>query len=83
MFTNTKLFSPVIIDGITNAHPLSAEYYKWWQEERKRCIEGYSVAGTKITGTHYMYLNWWKIRGVNKKTKRKELITPRFTDLDY
>ena len=83
MFTNTKYFSPVINEGITTANPLSAEYYKWWHEEKRRCIEGYSVGGVKITGTHYKYLNWWKIRGVNRKTGRKELISPRFIDLDH
>ena len=83
MFTNTKYFSPVINEGITRSNPLSAEYRQWWQEERKRCLEGYSSGGVRITGTHYMYLNWWKIRGTNLKTGRKELIAPRFLDMDY
>lgn len=83
MFVNTKYFSPVINNGITKAHPLSAEYRLWWKEEIDRCRNGYSVGGIAITGWHYHYLNWWKIRGLNKKSGRKEKITPRFTDLDF
>lgn len=82
-FVNTKYFSPVLMDGITKAHPLSAEYRLWWKTEIDRCKNGYSVAGVQITGRHYFYLNWWKIRGLNKTTGRKELIVPRFTDLDH
>ena len=82
-FVNTKYFSPVLLDGITKAHPLSAEYRLWWTEEIERCRKGYTVGGVNITGNHYFYLNWWKIRGLNRATGRKELIVPRFTDLDY
>ena len=74
MFVNTKLFSPVIIDGLCRAHPKSLEYRDWWAQERERCINGYSVGGVKITGDHYWYLNFWKIRGVDEHTKRKDLI---------
>lgn len=83
MFANTKLFSPIANEGITNAHPLSAEYRAWWKEERRRCLEGYEVAGTRITGDHYWYLNYWKIRGRDPVTKRKTLIYPRFLDMDH
>ena len=62
---------------------MSAEYRLWWMQEIERCKNGYSVGGVKITGEQYFYLNWWKIRGLNKATGRKELIVPRFTDLDY
>lgn len=82
-FVNTQYFSPVVTDGICKAHPLSAEYNLWIKEERRRCRDGYTVAGVYITGSHYFYLNWWKIRGYNSTTGRKEQITPRFTDLDF
>ena len=83
MFINTKQFSPVIIDGITGAHPKSLEYREWWFEQKRRCLEGYSVGDIKITGDHYWYLNFWKIKGVNQATGRKDLIAPRFIDMDY
>ncbi len=83
MFVNTKYFSPVINEGLTLAHPKSYEFREWWEEEHRRCIEGYEVGGTRITGDHYWYLNFWKIRGTNPKTGRKDLISPRFLDMDY
>lgn len=82
MFVNTELFSPVIKDGLCKAHPKSMEYKDWWKEQHKRCIDGYSVAGTRITGDYYWYLNFWKIRGTDKATGRKTLISPRFVDMD-
>ena len=53
MLVNTKMFSPVITDGITSAHPLSFEYKSWWKQQRKRCLEGYSIGGVRITGDYY------------------------------
>jgi hypothetical protein len=83
MFKDTLDLSPVILNGRTSAHPLSLEYRYWWLEERRRCIEGYTVNGVTITGDHYWYLNWWKMRGTDQKTGRKTLISPRFIDIDY
>lgn len=83
MLVNTEYFSPVIKDGITRAHPRSYEYREWWEEQKKRCIDGYTVAGVRITGDHYWYLNFWKIRGVDIVTNRKTIISPRFLDMDY
>lgn len=34
---------------------------EYWQEQTKRALEGYSVGGIKITGDHYMYLNFCPI----------------------
>tara|TARA_R100001594_G_scaffold36459_1_gene66208 strand:+ start:4170 stop:6038 length:1869 start_codon:yes stop_codon:yes gene_type:complete len=82
MYVNTELFSPVIMDGLTKAHPASFEYKEWWEEQKRRCLEGYSVGGVKITGDFYWYLNFWKIRGTDRKTGRKTLISPRFVDMD-
>ena len=82
MYVNTKLFSPVIIDGYTRANPLSYEYREWWHEQKRRCLEGYTVGGIYIPGDYYWYLNFWKIRGKDPKTGRKTLIAPRFVDMD-
>ena len=83
MFINTEYFSPVIKSGITRAHPRSFEYKQWWEEQRDRCINGYSVGGTRISGEYYFYLNFWKIRGEVGNTGRKDLISPRFLDMDF
>lgn len=83
MFVNTELFSPVVKEGITRAHPMSYEYREWWVEQKRRCMEGYTVGGVYIPGDFYWYLNFWKIRGTDKKTGRKTLISPRFYDMDH
>lgn len=83
MFVNTQLFSPVIMDGLCQAHPKSYEYRQWWTEQKRRCIEGYSVGDVRITGDYYWYLNFWKIKGRDTKSQRKTLIAPRFLDIDY
>lgn len=54
-------------------------YLKWWYEQRKRCIEGYSVGGVDIDGDLYWYLNFWRIK---TKKRGKGMIPPRFLDLD-
>jgi len=82
MFVNTKQFSPVVNDGLTNANPLSYEYREWWVEQKRRCLEGWTCGGVYIPGDYYWYLNFWKIRGKDKKTGRKTLIAPRFLDMD-
>ena len=38
------------------------EFKEYWDEEERRCKEGYSVAGVTITGDHYDYLNYSRIR---------------------
>jgi len=82
MYINTELFSPVVRDGLCKAHPASYEYRDWWDDQRRKCLEGYSVGSVKITGDFYWYLNFWKIRGEDKVTGRKTLISPRFIDMD-
>lgn len=83
MFVNTRAFSPVAIEGITQATVSSYEWHDWWREQNNRCLYGYEVAGVKITGIHYFYLNFWKIRAKVIGTSRKQLIHPRFLDIDF
>ena len=87
-FTNTRLLSPVAIQGVTQAPIGSYEYIDWWNTQRKYCLEGYSAAGTSITGLHYYYLNFWSIRKKISKnqvggTSRKSLAPPDFIDIDH
>lgn len=86
-FKDVHLFSPIIHHGMSKDHPHSLAYKRWWEEQRHRCIHGYKIKiGGKyvqITGRHYFYLNFWKIRGYDPKSNRKTLIAPRFTELDY
>ena len=52
-------------------------YKEWWYEQRRRCIEGYTVGGVYITGEYYFYLNFWRIRG---KKRGAGFISPKFFD---
>lgn len=67
----------------------------WWYEQRNRLINGYTVDGVTITGEHYGYLNFCKIKLTDDKDKHKvkklfyrkpvtkELKFPDFWDGDY
>lgn len=84
MFVNTRLLSPVVYNGATTAPKDSFEYNRWWDEEKDRCLNGFSQGGTAITGAHYFYLNHWTIRAVSgQKGARRGLMSPRFTDIDH
>jgi hypothetical protein len=75
----------------------SREWHAYWDEQERRCINGYTVGGVKITGDHYGYLNFSEIkltpsdkdiRAVTteiKKSKsaRKIKTFPSFLDGDY
>lgn len=72
----------------------SPDWLKYWTEQRRRCLNGYSVGGVRITGDHYFYLNFCPIMKTeeddnglikNKRAKKgkKELDFPDFWDGDY
>ena len=64
----------------------SPAWFEYWQEQRKRCINGYSVGGVKITGEHYFYLNFTPIQKVdNIDGNRADKVEgfPDFWDGDY
>ncbi|HPQ78882.1 MAG TPA: hypothetical protein PLG47_00295 [Candidatus Dojkabacteria bacterium] len=66
----------------------SPAWYEFWKEERRRCLKGYEVAGHKITGNYYFYLNYCPIQKVdilNATGRRADKIKgfPDFWDGDY
>jgi hypothetical protein len=75
-----------------DAPPGTYDHKQFWDEEIKRCLEGYSVGGTHITGYHYFYLNYcpilrtvvdsYEITG-QQSSGKKELAFPAFWDGDY
>lgn len=78
-------------DGMFNSY----QYHEFWNQERERCLNGYSVGGMKITGYHYWYLNHWPIvmtrkieedlyGEVTKKKRAKRVVDfADFWDVDY
>jgi hypothetical protein len=71
---NTRYFSEAAIEwkkngGIyTRAPHGSRDYYQYWEEQTRRCLYGYKVGDTWITGRHYGYLNFFPISRVPEKT---------------
>jgi hypothetical protein len=66
------------------------DYYDFWDEEKRRCLEGYITPNDiQITGYHYFYLNYFRIdRSVTvikngRESKKREFLQPRFYDGDY
>jgi hypothetical protein len=41
--------------------PGSKAWAAFWDEEKRRCLEGYQVGEVRITGYHYFYLNYYPI----------------------
>lgn len=69
----------------TNAPIGTQDYLDYWSEQHDRCVNGYSVGGSKITGHHYFYLNFSRIKietKVGNRTK-KETNFPLFWNGDY
>ena len=91
-FVNTREFSAeakrFLKHGYyTNAPVGSYEYREYWTEQRKRCVDGYTIGGVWIPGRYYDYLNFTQIeaRVKNEKTgrERRILTFPSFLDIDY
>lgn len=63
------------------------QWFEFWKEERRRCLEGYCVNGECITGDHYFYLNYapiQKVEDMTAKIKSKKITGfPDFWDGDY
>lgn len=70
-----------------NAPTGTPDWFSYWEEQLRRCKEGYEVDGEKITGHHYMYLNFTQIQIVEQikgsKASKKITQNPDFWDGDY
>lgn len=58
----------------------SPDWSRYWQEQRRRCVNGYSVGGVKITGDHYFYLNFCPIKKTEDTTVKKSRKVTDFGD---
>jgi hypothetical protein len=97
LFINTQYFKEeanrFLSEGqYCSAPPGTSAYFDYWNEQIRRCIEGYSVGGVRITGDHYFYLNFYQIKltkednqteRVSKTSKQKQISFPDFWDVDY
>lgn len=91
VWINTGVFREAGIHFTKHGHYCSdpwgsPDWFAFWQEERRRCREGYTVGGVKITGHHYFYLNYTQIKVVEQtgSTAAKKITKfPDFWDGDY
>jgi hypothetical protein len=74
----------------TDAPAGTKDYEDYWEEQDRRCIEGYSVGGVRIPGRYYFMLNFGmiKARPIDPKTgieysDRKIWTFPKFLDHQY
>jgi len=96
MLTNTQYFREPAIHFekhgyYTNAPAGTKEWEDYWDMQRERSLNGYSVAGMQITGYHYWYLNFGRIKRISDAALRGEKVDvtgknfgpPAFYDGDY
>lgn len=46
-------------------------YIDYWKEQKRRCVEGYTVGNYRITGDHYFFLNFYRMQTVNTKSAKQ------------
>ncbi len=95
MFTKTDEFRKAALEYMdsglyTRALPGTKDYYEYWDNQRHRCIYGYTVGDITITGNHYFYLNFCPIdRSVEEVLPdgtilaKRERTFPAFYDGDF
>ena len=72
------------MEEIPTLHPKMPEYEIFWQQEKRRCIEGHWVAGKWMPGPLYFYVNYWHILlNKSKHSKVKALGKPWLRDLEW
>lgn len=72
------------LEKVPKLNPLGLEYKRYWQEQKKRCIEGYWCGDRFMPGLIYFYINFWMIE-LNKtaKSKQKTIAKPFLRDLEW
>jgi len=100
IFINTQCFREEATAFAKNGYytPEPTESLGWieyWEEQERRCVNGYSVGGVHITGHHYHYLNFNQIQlttgkgqglteqVVKRRKAQKKSLFPDFWDGDY
>ena len=47
----------------------SKPYRDFWNEQYKRCVDGYTVGKYRITGDHYFFLNFYRMKTIDGEKK--------------
>ena len=58
-------------NGEYTAYPQkSKQYNEYWREQRRRCVEGYTVGKYRVTGDHYFFLNFYTMNTVDEESAK-------------
>ena len=81
---NSDRYRPLVIDEPPKFKPGTISYDDYWDEQDKRCIEGFKPSPymPKISGEHYFYLNMNKIELLKPNATRKTTESPFYRELD-
>lgn len=63
---------------VPHFHPESLDYEQWWEDQTKRCEEGWTDGGYTVPGAYYYHLNFKKINMIDIKTERTLIEHPYF-----
>lgn len=70
--------------GVYSGHPIGTPgYMDFWNEEKRRCIEGYESHGYRITGDNYFFLNYFNLKGSDEDTINQQFGFPKFFVFQY
>jgi hypothetical protein len=77
-----------VVYGVPDMDENSLEYDDFWDEQDRRCMEGYApivdgIEYPRITGAHYFYLNMFKILLLPEGKRKKVLDYPFYRVLDH
>lgn len=78
------VFNKKIIKLSETLKPGTLDYDDFWDEMDYYCYHGYQPEGMpRITGRHFYYLNFTKIKLLPKGKRNKILASPNYRDLDH
>lgn len=61
----------------------SRKYKEYWDEQKRRCIEGYEINGYRITGDNYFFLNFYNLKTSSVETINQSYGFPEFLVFQY
>ena len=61
----------------------SRTHREWWLERIRRCNEGYTVNGYRITGDNYFFINFYNLKSSDQETINQSYGFPQFLVFQY
>jgi len=93
MFVRIQNKKAFLLEEVPNYHPESQKYYKFWKEQKQRCIEGFWALDTKdetvdnewrwMPPNLYFYVNFGTILHKEKKGEPRKKIRPYLRDVEW